>query len=224
MGQRSQIFINVDYKNTDYKNTNVKYLVARYFQWNYAERMVSRCRGIIEWLLAAPQFLGNADEKKILLGRICDVNWDFHDIVMSQDIIKEYVEDGYWDTPYKMFTGQDNNDGKLYINVEVINSNEKTKCEIKYCFADYADKYLGNATNYLNWNTADYADGPWKKSFEKNELKYTLDNIKYISKHAKLMTEEEYKKFIHAKYSDYDFVKARKEKKLKEKNNGPKFA
>lgn len=54
MGQRSQIYIryNVNYvygSATDHPKTqNFKGLIARYFQWNYGERMISRARYIIE--------------------------------------------------------------------------------------------------------------------------------------------------------------------------------
>ena len=40
MGQRSQIYIRY----------NGKLIVANYYQWNYGERMISRCRSILERL------------------------------------------------------------------------------------------------------------------------------------------------------------------------------
>ena len=54
MGQRSQIYIryNVNYisgSSTENPTThNFKGLIARYYGWNYGERMVSRARYIIE--------------------------------------------------------------------------------------------------------------------------------------------------------------------------------
>ena len=44
MGQRSQIFVR--YQETD----GTRKLVARYYGWNYGERMISRARHTIEWL------------------------------------------------------------------------------------------------------------------------------------------------------------------------------
>jgi hypothetical protein len=44
MGQRSQIYIRWQKENGDYV------LIARYFQWNFSERMISRARALIEEL------------------------------------------------------------------------------------------------------------------------------------------------------------------------------
>ena len=43
MGQRSQIYVR-------YQKDDANYLVARYYQWNYGERMISRCRHTLEWI------------------------------------------------------------------------------------------------------------------------------------------------------------------------------
>lgn len=47
MGQRSQIYIryNIEYQGKQYKG-----LIARYYPWNYGERMISRARSIIEYI------------------------------------------------------------------------------------------------------------------------------------------------------------------------------
>ena len=56
MGQRSQIYIryNVNYvSGAATKNPtthNYKGLIARYFGWNYGERMISRARHTLEWI------------------------------------------------------------------------------------------------------------------------------------------------------------------------------
>ena len=43
MGQRSQIFVR-------YEENGQKKMIARYYQWNYGGRMISRARYGIEWL------------------------------------------------------------------------------------------------------------------------------------------------------------------------------
>ena len=43
MGQRSQIYIRV-------QEGDKYHLIARYFGWNFAERMTSRCRHTLKWI------------------------------------------------------------------------------------------------------------------------------------------------------------------------------
>ena len=43
MGQRSQIYVR-------YNKDGINHLIARYYQWNYGERMISRCKHSIEWI------------------------------------------------------------------------------------------------------------------------------------------------------------------------------
>ena len=43
MGQRSQIYVRLKDKEGN------KYLIAKYFQWNYGERMISRAKYGIEY-------------------------------------------------------------------------------------------------------------------------------------------------------------------------------
>lgn len=102
MSQRSQIYIS--YKNG--KNETV--LIARYFGWNFGSRMVSRAAGIIGWIKdtvnCSPYKVSEAGKcsnfvEKLI--RVCDVNFDFRDIVVSQDIVEEAKEyrDYHCDTP-----------------------------------------------------------------------------------------------------------------------------
>lgn len=44
MGQRSQIFVRFE------KELGEKEIVARYFNWNYGERMISRVYHTIDWI------------------------------------------------------------------------------------------------------------------------------------------------------------------------------
>lgn len=213
MGQRSQIYVRVTNPVT-----KKKYLIARYFQWNYGERMVSRVRGTIEWIegrlesdLACRNFAStietNACSERTILERIIDVNFDMHDIVASRDIIKEYTEDYYDDNFQDVFTGQDNNDGQAFIDVSFVEDGRTTIWGedspkyvpvIKYVFTEYCTgKKPLTATEYLNWN---YHRDDWKESLDVDTIEYTSDNIDYMDEHQ-LMTEAEVEEF-----RSYDYV------------------
>lgn len=189
MGQRSQIYVR-------YQKDGVNYLTARYYQWNYGERMISRCRYSLEWIEAMIPYDWYFTRETEKLQRILDVNFDMRDIVIGCDIIKEYEEDEYWkDENYTLndyiFKCQDNNDGKLFIDIK--------DGAIKYAFLDYdcnTDKIM-SAAQYMNWDCPS-----WRKSeYIDDEGKALCEsNIKAIRKLAKLMTKEEVKEFINANY------------------------
>ena len=186
MGQRSQIYIRWKKENGDYV------LIARYFQWNFSERMINRARSLIEALKGDMKFTFhfNGDksyEEKI--ARYCDINFDFRDIVQSCDIIKGYEEYGEDDT-FKdyVFLKQDNNDGKLFIDVNV------KKKTIKYCLTD-CDMKLLDCRKYMDW---DYE--MWKHNLNSYAYSYTIDNLEYIEKNAKLMSKADLKSLINEPY------------------------
>lgn len=203
MGQRSQIYFRI-------KDPNGKYnLVARYFQWNYGTRMVSRARGIIEWLIDKADypyvFCSRENENVRKLERIMDVNFDYKDVALSVDIIKEYEED-YYGNSEEMFTCQDNNDGQLLIDM-VVDWNHKNKelrhpVKFKYAFLNSSSELVGNGDAYMQWNEYYGEEGPsWKENpYVKNEVKYTERNIRYLDKHATLMTQEEVEEYINHDY------------------------
>lgn len=206
MGQRSQIYFRVNTMAGKYA------LVARYFQWNYGTRMVSRARGLIEWLEGNkifPTMFYKGSEMLIKAERIIDINFDYHDVVLSQDIIKEY-EEGYYDESCEMFLGQDNNDGQLLVDM-IVDWNRKDKkgdhpVTLKYAFLDWGSKLIGNAEDYMQWDE-DYGNKedstPWRDNmYIQKEIKYTERNIRYIDKHATLMTPEEVSEYIN-----HDYVK-----------------
>lgn len=192
MGQRSQIYVRV----------KGKLVVANYYQWNYAERMISRARAIIEWIDKYRKndwldffkkdgcSINNSSITK--LRRICDINFDMRDVAISCDIFKEYEELGN-ESPFKdyVFLEQDNNDGKLFVDV--------TESGIKYCFTDYNCKKTMGGEKYMAWERGK----DWKQTnqdFTKKDLKTCLSNIKFIKSHAKLMTKDEWEEFINKKY------------------------
>lgn len=169
MGQRSQIYVRYTIKG----ESN---LIGRYFQWNFAERMVSRARHSVEWILNHRRYL----EYEINhLPKILEVNFDMHDIVDSMDIGAN-------------FTDVDNNDGKLFVDVP-----EKGK--VKYCFSNYDASTVMDGDEYMTFDTENcYEQYKWKNIKDKD--KRTMRNINWLSKHAQLMTEEELKEFISCRY------------------------
>lgn len=193
MGQRSQIYIRY---NLNDEGQQYKGLIARYYSWNYGERMISRARYILEWIneyyAKGYKLMFNSFTFLQRLERICDVNFDMKDVVLSTDIIKEIQENEFLDIE-DLFS-QDNNDGQLYIDI-----NDKG---IKYCFTKYCHE--GNpmtGEEYMAWNNPDKED--WHKPDEyldEKAVKYTEDNIKAIDEIAALMTQEELDEFVNADY------------------------
>ena len=69
MGQRSQIYIRI------IDEDNNKILIAKYFQWNFAERMISRARHGIEYIKDSLKYI-NQDNVQKKIDKIFDVNFD----------------------------------------------------------------------------------------------------------------------------------------------------
>lgn len=198
MGQRSQIYVRYTDKN------NKHYLTARYYQWNYGERMISRCRYTMEWIEATNEFEWYFTNEKEKLTRIMDTNFDMIDVVIGQDIIKEFVE---YDKDYfnesdnpelsafnnYIFCCQGNNDGKLFIDIK--------DNQIKYCFLDRDcdTKHIMSASQYMNWN-----DKGWRKSeyIDEDQKERCKNNLKEIPKIAKLMTKKEIDDFLKCEYEE----------------------
>lgn len=190
MGQRSQIFIRY----------NKKLIVANYYQWNYGERMISRARSIIEYLkanLEYPWYFESAD-----LSRYCDVNFDYRDISRSSNIFKEWEDFktmyGITDFNKFIFTEQDNNDGKLLIDVD---TQSKT---IKYCLLDCDNKFVMSAEDYLKWDTyysGHYEDVNWELHYNQKCIEYTKENIQSINKNAQLMSKQEVDEYLKQPYN-----------------------
>lgn len=190
MGQRSQIYV----RYTNDKGEH--FLTARYFNWNYGERMVSRARHTLEWIkdnvhYAYDNFVYN-NEKLI---RIIDVNFDMHDAIISSDIIEEFFD--YGDVLYTfkeyVFTHHDNNDGKLFIDIH-------SNGTIKYAFIDSEcnlDKPMSGLAymrwNHKNWRTSEHIS-------EEQKEKCNL-NCKYLRNNFQLMTTKELKDFISCDYN-----------------------
>lgn len=190
MGERSQIYIRI----TDNYNKKPK-LYAKYFGWNFRERMISRARYGIEYINRQNPDHYSIDSVQEKINKIFDVNFDMKDVAISSDILKEYIEEE-WYKDYGInefiFNMQDNNDGKLFID---INENDK----VKYCFTDYNLKIF-SPIQYMNWNKED-----WRKHseyFSTEDIETCKKNIEYIKKNAQLMTKEELQEFITFDYSE----------------------
>lgn len=187
MGQRSQIFVR-------YEDNGQKKMIARYYQWNYAERMISRARYGIEWLKETYKYSFEIERK---LYRILDTNFDMIDCVISSDIIKEFVDDDWENYGYTlnnfMFYAQDNNDGKLFIDV-------LSNGTIKYAFLDYDNKKIMSGTEYMRWDRGKKWREP-TEYFNQEDIDICIKNIKEINKMAKKMKADEVKEFMEMDYS-----------------------
>lgn len=187
MGQRSQIFVR-------YEDNGQKKMIARYYQWNYGERMISRARYGIEWLKKMYKYSFEIERK---LYRILNVNFDMIDYAISSDIIKEFVDDDWENSGYTlnnfMFYQQDNNDGKLFIDV-------LSDGTIKYAFLDYDNKRIMSGTEYMKWDRGKGWKNP-TEYFDQEDIDICIKNIKEINKMAKKMTADEVKEFMEMDYS-----------------------
>ena len=202
MGPRSQIYVVV----VD-KNGCKDLVVANYYQWNYGERMISRARGIVEWLQYYKEknyldfFMDNRlGSYKKRLSCIVDTNFDMRDIAISHNILKEVEEfvvseqkknPDFKATPEcfrdVVFDGQDNNDGQLYIQV--------SPAEIKYAFTGYeVDSKPMTADEYIIWDDCDGRD------LDEEEKDIMKNNVAFIEENAALMSQEELTEFKNFEY------------------------
>ena len=202
MGQRSQIYIRY---NVNCNGCNYKGLIARYFGWNYGERMISRARYVIEEIseeFLRYKYFFRDEEKLEKLVRFCETNFDMKDIVRSLDIIEDVKESAecvgdidYHDSGY--IFDQDNNDGQLFIDV--------TDSGIKYCFMQFYDEGEPmDGEHYMKWNCECIAHPDWHVPYEymnEETIAYTEGNIKAIDEMAVLMLPEEIKAFVTDDYS-----------------------
>lgn len=187
MGQRSQIYVR-------YQKDGVNYLTARYYQWNYGERMISRCRHTLEYIKDIIRYDWYFTTQTEELKRYMDVNFDMKSIVMGYDIVEEWKECSWKEeTTFNnyVFLEQDNNDGKLFIDIK--------DGAIKYAFVDTDCniEHIMNANQYMNW---DYENWLNSEYLDDEDRQICIDNLQTIESLAELMTEEEVEEFINADY------------------------
>lgn len=195
MGQRSQIYVRLNNKDGSYN------LYARYFQWNYGTRMISRARYTIEWLQCHAGC--RSSDFDDCLVRIIDTNFDYKDICISSDIMEQCRQncdsiDDLFDN-YYLFS-DDNNNGKLFVDVNIDYSSDKfdPNIIIKYAFTDYDNSRIMTGNGYMMWDAQCYVD-TWQNTYP-NEVNYTNENIAYIDKNAQLMTIDELEAFMNHHY------------------------
>lgn len=188
MGMRSQIYVRYS-TNEEYGK---KRLVARYFQWNYGHHMISRLRYTADWLKNNYKYLPDIRPEEDLI-HILETNFDFIDRTRSINIIneiKEYVLEGKKYTSSvnnNLFFGQDNNDGVLFIDVDI-------NGKIKYALLDvsHPDRIM-DARKYIAWDGV-LNDTEVKRDVEKNR--------KWIKENIEVMNDDDLKNFIEYDYSD----------------------
>lgn len=182
MGQRSQIYVRYE----------GNLLLARYYRWNYAERMISRARYGIEYMK------DNLDEGYDFTFwdwsyihqyiRIFDTNFDMKDVDISSNIFDEFKDES---SPSGFcnfcFFKQDNNDGKLLVDI----SNGVIKYAFLDCNADV--KNIMNATQYMDWDSEGWRNSEY---IGEEGIQTCKKNIAAIDSMAKLMTETEVKDFL----------------------------
>lgn len=186
MGQRSQIYVRY----------NGKLLFARYFQWNYGTRMISRARAGMEYLenyMDVPSLFNDPYYIRKFI-RIFETNFDYRDVAISTDIFAEYNEfyplEGEHDFCSFVFQGQDNNDGKLLVDI--------LDGKIKYAFLDDNCNPENPMTpeEYLQWAARTTITKIWQDGCTPEEIQWTTENCAFIRDHYDLMTPEEIKSFI----------------------------
>lgn len=188
MGERSQIFVRYE----DFSRHKI--LAARYFQYNSDASMVSRARGILDWL---KRFDPKCRPKDLV--RIIDTDFDAKDCQISTDLIKEFDDDSttytFWTLNYSIFKAMDNQDGKLFVDVLP----DKT---IKYAFTDSEGMQILTAAQYMKWDCDEDWQDEWQEQpYLKNKVETVLSNIDAIDNgDAILMTEDELQEFTECSY------------------------
>ena len=181
MGQRSEIYVAIE------QSDGKKKMTARYFGWNYAERMISRVAFTSRWLQARQSTFSKED-----LISIIETNFDMVDRIASERI--EPVTTG----SFKLHCSIDNglNDGRAFI---YINKDGK----IKYCFTEnHAFKPL-DCNKYMLFDTEScFYDYQWKNKEYRNStrMKRCRNNIKWLKQNAEVMTQEELDEFLQSVY------------------------
>ena len=190
MGQRSQIYIRIRTKDKTY-------LYAKYYQWNYAERMISRARYGIEYIKhyidEFSNYMFEDNQIREQINRMFDVNFDMKDVAISVDLIKEHEKYGE-ESNFNEFVikNVDNNDGKLFVDVNATDN----KCKkVKYCLTDYELNIL-TPKAYMDWDWENWLTDEY---LSKEAREKCLNNIEYLET-IEQMTEEELKDFV-----DYDY-------------------
>lgn len=182
MGQRSEIYVAFEMANGQKKIT------ARYFDWNFAERMISRVRYTAEWLSMHSCVSISKDD----LIPIIETNFDMVDHMQSAKIEPATFK------PFKLHVKASDflDDGRAFIYVNL-------KGKIKYCFTNNHDLTPMDCDSYMIFDTeCNYDYAKWINPEYKNSKKMSKcrRNIKWLSSHAEVMTQKELDDFLAAEY------------------------
>ena len=184
MGQRSEIYVAFEMANGQKKIT------ARYFDWNYAERMVSRVRYTSEWLSRRMRSCSTISKDDLI--PIIETNFDMIDHIQSAKIEPATSKSFKLHIKASDFL----NDGRAFIYVNL-------KGEVKYCFTNNRDLEPMDCDAYMLFDTeCNYDYAKWINPEYKNSKKMSQcrKNIKWLSKNANLMTQAELDEFLVADY------------------------
>lgn len=166
MGQRSQIYVRID----------GQLVIASYYQWNFGERMISRARWGLDFIVTNLEYPFQFKFKDAhfieKLRRVFDVNFDYKDVAISHDLLKDPNA-----RPEDVFR-QDNNDGKLLVAVDT-----EAKA-VKYALADWDGKPFKSPAAYMKWD----GDHPRMEKEHK-------ENVKWLKANVPVMTAEEAEAF-----------------------------
>ena len=189
MGQRSQIYVRY----------NGKLLFARYFQWNFGTRMISRARAGMEYLenhMDVPSLFNDPYYIRKFI-RIFETNFDYRDVAISTNIFAEYNDfyplEGEHEFCDFVFRKQHNNDGRLLVDIR--------DGKIKYAFLDDRcdpEKPM-TPEEYLQWDARTTITETWQGGCTPEEIQWTNENCAFIRDHYDLMTPEEIKAYIQTK-------------------------
>ena len=181
MGQRSEIYV-------FYEKNGKRSVVARYFGWCYAERMVSRVTYTAKWLKSRINLSFNKPD----LVSIIETNFDMVDYTQSADIVNHY--DG-WDKVSVISDGM-LNDGRGFMFVS-------ENGDVKYCFTDNNSLEPLDANAYMRFDTACcYKQYRWTNREYRfsADMKKCRDNIRWLKKNASLLTKDELVALIKGVY------------------------
>lgn len=182
MGQRSEIYV-------AYETKDGKKVVARWFGWNYGERMISRIAYTAKWLQSHIKY----DIDKVNLISIIETNFDIVDHQKSDNIVSR------WDGRPERLSVYDNgglNDGRGFLYVALDGT-------IKYCFTNNHKIKPLDCDGYMLFDTEScYPQYQWINEEYKNSERMSKcrENIKWLCRNAGVMTQEELDEFVHADY------------------------
>lgn len=181
MGQRSEIY--VGFETRDGKRR----IAGRYFQWNYADRMISRVYHTARWLSNRVKYDILMDD----LVSIIETNFDMIDHQKSCDLVNTRGAEAV----IRPDSDDWLDDGRAFIFVS-------TDGQIKYGFTG-KDLNPLDADGYMTFDTeCCYPQYQWTNEEYRNseKMRRCREQIEWLSNNASLMTKDELDRFIGYSY------------------------